>query len=133
MKNEQGVSLIESLLVVVTTVAIVFLMANIPNALGLITKARHLSLAREIVIKALEDKRATSFANLVNDTTPVSDPRTTLLPQGAGTVTVADCDPLICTSSEPVKKISVEIIWKDFGKEQKITLDTFIGEGGLNQ
>lgn len=131
MKNEQGVSLVESLLVVVATAAIVFLMANIPSALGLITKARHLSLAREIAVKQLEDKRSTNYANLVPDTTSVSDPSISLLPQSAGTVTVADCDPLICTNSEPVKKISVEVTWRDIGKEQKITLDTFIGEGGL--
>lgn len=131
--KERGVSLVESLLVVVATAAIVFLMANIPNALGLITKARHLSLAREIALKQLEDKRATSFANLVPDAVSVSDPRLAYLPQGAGTVTVADCDPLICTNAEPIKKITVEITWKASNKDQKVALDTFIGEGGLNQ
>lgn len=133
MKPESGVSLLESLLVVVVVGMTVVLMANIPNALGLITKSRNLSLAREIVAKQLEDKRAISFANLVTDTTPISDTRISLLPEGAGTVTVADCDPLICTNGEHLKKISIILSWKDNNKTQTINLDTFIGEGGLNQ
>lgn len=133
MKPESGVSLLESLLVVVVVGMTVVLMANIPNALGLITKSRNLSLAREIAAKQLEDKRAISFANLVLDTTPVSDTRISLLPEGAGTVTVTDCDPLICTNGEHLKKISIILSWKDNNKTQTINLDTFIGEGGLNQ
>lgn len=133
MKNETGVSLIESLLVLVTVAAIVFLMASLPNALALINKSKHVSLAREIAVKELEDKRAVSFANLVPDTTPISDSRLSLLPQGAGTVTVADCDPLICTNGEQVKKITVILTWKDSNNPQTVNLDTFIGEGGLNQ
>ena len=133
MKDEKGVSLIELLLVIVVVGAIVFLVANIPNAIGLITKSRYVSLAREIALKQVEDKRAIAYANLVPDITQISDPRISLLPQGAGIVTVADCDPLICTNSESVKKITVEITWKDNNKEQKIKLDTLIGEGGLNQ
>lgn len=133
MKPESGVSLLESLLVVVVVGMTVVLMANIPNALGLITKSRNLSLAREIAAKQLEDKRAISFANLVSDTTPVSDTRISLLPEGAGTVTVTDCDPLVCTNGEHLKKISIILSWKDNNKTQTINLDTFIGEGGLNQ
>lgn len=133
MKPESGVSLLESLLVVVVVGMTVILMANIPNALGLITKSRNLSLAREIAAKQLEDKRAISFANLVLDTTPISDIRISLLPEGAGTVTVTDCDPLICTNGEHLKKISIILSWKDNNKTQTINLDTFIGEGGLNQ
>lgn len=133
MKPESGASLLESLLVVVVVGMTVVLMANIPNALGLITKSRNLSLAREIAAKQLEDKRAISFANLVLDTTPISDTRISLLPEGAGTVTVTDCDPLVCTNGEHLKKISIILSWKDNNKTQTINLDTFIGEGGLNQ
>lgn len=133
MKPESGVSLLESLLVVVVVGMTVVLMANIPNALGLITKSRNLSLAREIAAKQLEGKRAINYANLVTDTTPISDTRISLLPEGAGTVTVTDCDPLVCTNGEHLKKISIILSWKDNNKTQTINLDTFIGEGGLNQ
>lgn len=133
MRNQRGVSLIESLMIIVAVASIVFLIANLPNAISLMTKSNHLSLAREIALKALEDKRSTSYINLVNGTTAVSDSRLGLLPQGAATVSVGDCDPLICQSSEHVKKITVAVSWKDNNKQQDFKIDTFIGEGGLNQ
>lgn len=131
MTKEKGFSLIEALLVIVVIGSVVFLLANLPNALGLITKSRHMSLAREIAAKQLEDKRATNYADLVSDTAPLSDTRVSLLPNGTGTVTVADCD--ICTNSEHLKKITVTVTWKDNAKTQTINLATFIGEGGINQ
>ena len=129
----RGLSLIEIILVVGALGFIVILMANIPNALGLVTKARHISLAKELATKQIEDKRATAYANLVNDTVPISDSRISLLPGGSGTVEVKDCDVTICTNAEPIKHIKVSVSWKDNQKTQSILLETFIGQGGLNQ
>lgn len=131
--DERGISLIELLLVVVIISSIVFLLASLPNALALISKSKHVSLAREIASKQIEDKRATSYANLVNDTTSINDSRITLLPNGSGSVQVADCDVLICTNGEHIKKITVTVLWKDINKQQSISLNTFIGEGGIKQ
>lgn len=131
--KEKGVSLIESLLVVVVVGTIVVLMANIPNAMGLISKSRQLSLAREIASKQIEDKRAINYVNLVNDSLPISDSRINFLPKGSGTVMVEDCDPGICTNSENIKQVTVTINWSENNKNQSISLKTFIGEGGLNQ
>lgn len=129
----KGFSLVEIILVVGTLGFIVILMANIPNALGLVTKARHISLAKEIAIKQIEDKRDISYVNLVNGTVPISDSRLNLLPQGAGIVEVGACNIEICTNSEPIKHIKVTVSWMDNQREQTIALETFIGEGGLNQ
>lgn len=133
MKQESGVSLIESLLVVVIIGSIVFLIASIPNALMLIGKAKHVSLAREIAVKQIEDKRMVSYANLVNDSSPLSDSRLSLLPEGAGTVAVEDCSPSVCTNGEHIKQVIVAVSWQDNRKAQNITLRTMIGEGGINQ
>lgn len=133
MKHQRGVSLVEIILVVVAIGFIVILMANLPNALGLVTKARHISLAKELASKQIEDKRATSYTNLVNGTTPITDTRISLLPQGSGIVEVVDCNVQICTNSEEVKHIKVTVAWQDNQKEQTIMLETFIGTGGLNQ
>lgn len=133
MKQESGVSLIESLLVVVIIGSIVFLIASIPNALMLIAKAKHVSLAREIAVKQIEDKRMVSYANLVNDNSPIQDSRLSLLPEGAGTVGVTDCDPSVCTNGEHIKQVIVAVSWQDNRKAQNITLRTMIGEGGINQ
>lgn len=133
MKSDRGTSLIESLLIVVMVGIIIVLMANLPNAFLLISKSKHLSLAKEVAAKQIEDKRAISFINLANGTQSVSDTRINLLPQAAGTVTVADCDASICLNGENVKRITVNISWQDNNKLQTVKLDTFIGEGGINQ
>lgn len=132
-RSQSGVSLVESLLVVVVIGVLVFLLANLPNAMGLISKSRHSSLAREIAAKQIEDKRAVSFINLVNGTSAISDSRLNLLPSSSGQVEVSDCESAICTNSEPIKKIKATVNWKDNNKDQTVVLETFIGEGGLNQ
>lgn len=130
---EKGFSLIESLMVIVIVGVIILLLANIPNALNLMTKARHLSLAREIAAKQIEDKRSVNYSNLTDDTLPINDSRINSLPSGSGTVTVADCDLSVCYSDEPVKQITINISWMENNKQQTVNLKTFIGQGGLNQ
>lgn len=131
--NQKGLSLVEVLMVIVAVGFIVILMANLPNAMGLITKSRHVSLAREIAAKQIEDKRAISYVNLVNDTQTVTDARMISLPQGSGTVKVEDCDAAICTNAEPLKQITVTVTWVDRNIQQSVSIKTLIGQGGLNQ
>ena len=130
---EKGVSLIESLLIVVIIGSVVFLIAGLPNAMMLIAKSRHVSLAREIAVKQIEDQRTINYSNLVNDSSPISDTRLSLLPEGSGTVEVTDCDPSICTQGENIKQVMVTVNWQNNNKLQTITLKTMIGEGGINQ
>ncbi len=133
----KGFSLIELLLVIIIVGTSVFLLANLPNALNLVTKSNHISLAREIAAKQIEDKRSLSYANLVSDNSSITDSRFSLLPSGSGTVVVADCDPVanqqFCPNSEHIKIVTVIVNWKDNNKSQTISLNTFIGEGGINQ
>lgn len=131
--KQKGVSLVETIVVIMAIGFMVILMANLPNALELVTKSRHISLAKEIASKQIEDKRLINYLNLANGTTSISDSRLSLLPYGAGTVTIQDCNPQICTNSETLKDIKVTVIWKDNQKDQSINLETFIGQGGLNQ
>lgn len=140
--SEGGFSLVEYLLVVVIMGSIVLLIANIPNALVLVSESKHLSLAREIAVKQIEDKRTINYDNLTTGSLPVSDPRLSLLPQGSGTVVVGketepgvwiNCDPAICTNGEHLKQIMVTISWINNNKTQTTTLNAMIGEGGINQ
>lgn len=133
INSARGISLIETLLAVAVVGTAVFLIANLPNAMGLVNKSRHLSLAREIAAKEIEDKRNISYINLVPDTTAIIDSRISLLPSGNGQVIVTDCDPLICTNDEYIKQVTVTVQWKEGSKDQQVSLKTFIGEGGINQ
>lgn len=132
MNEERGISLIETLLVVVILGVIVILMANLPNALGLISKSSHLGLVREIATKQIEDKRVLTYANLVNGSNSITDFRLGELSSGSGTVLVEDCPVQICTNAEHIKQITVIVNWKEGSKDQTISLQTFIGEGGLD-
>ncbi|MEK7617287.1 MAG: hypothetical protein AAB414_04475 [Patescibacteria group bacterium] len=134
--KQAGVSLIESLMIIVVVSAVVMLLVNLPNAMNLVQKSKHLSLAREIAAKQIEDKRSINYINLVNSTTNITgseDLRMNSLPNSSGQVLVEDCDPSICTNNEHIKKVTVTINWKDNNKYGAITLKTLIGEGGLNQ
>lgn len=133
MIDQRGVSLIESLLVIVIIGSIVFLIASLPNSLMLVGKSRHISLAREIAVKQIEDKRNINYSNLVNDNSVITDSRLGLLPMGSGTVEVLDCDPSVCSNGEHTKQVTVTVFWKDNDKTQTIILKTMIGEGGINQ
>lgn len=133
MIKQKGFSLIESILVVVVLGSIAVLMANFPNAMGLINKSRNLSIAREIAAKQIEDRRSIIYSNLVNDASAISDSRISMLPSGGGTVIVEDCDESVCTQGENIKQVTVTVSWKEGDKDQSIEFETFIGEGGLNQ
>ena len=133
----KGYTLIELLLVIVIIGASVFLIASLPNALGLVTLSRHLSLAREIATKQIEDKRAISYGNLTSDNPAdppvISDSRLSLLPKSNGTTLVEDCNLSLCPNGEHIKQVTVTISWKENNKSQTLKLKTLIGEGGVNQ
>ncbi|MBI2020282.1 hypothetical protein HYS94_02570 [Candidatus Daviesbacteria bacterium] len=131
MSNEKGLSLIEVLLIIAIIGVTVILLANIPNAMNLITRSRHTSLAREIATKQIEDKRAVNYINLANGSSNISDSRMSQLPQGSGTILIEDCDLSVCTNSEAIKTITVTVNWLNNSKPQTLTLTTFIGQGGL--
>lgn len=130
--NEHGFSLVESLLVIVIIGSIVFLLASLPNAFLLFEKSKHLSLAREIAVKQLEDKRTTNYANLINDNSPISDSRLNLLPQAFGNIIVEDCNASICSNNENIKQVTASVSWTDKTQVQNITLKTLVSEGGIN-
>ncbi len=130
--KQQGNSLIESLLIIAMVGIIVVLIGNLPNAINLMSSSKHLSIVRGIAAKQIEDKRAISYANLVNDNSAITDSRILLLPSGSGNVVVQDCSAQICTNSESLKQVIVTINWKDNNKSQTISVNTFIGQGGLH-
>lgn len=131
--KQSGFSLVELLLVITTVGFLVILMASIPNALNLVSKSKHVSLAREIATKQLEDQRSLHYTNLANGQVDIADSRVSLLPSGSGTVLIEDCSSAICTNNENTKQITVTVNWKSGGKDQNVVLKTLISEEGINQ
>lgn len=131
--NEQGTSLIEALLAIAIVSFIILLLSNLPNAVNLIQKSKYLGLAREIAVKNLEDVRQLKYDNLVNGQQSITDQRVFLLPRGSGKTSVEACSSQVCTGGENIKQVSVTINWYENNKQQKVVVNTLIGEGGLNQ
>jgi len=131
--NQSGMSLVEALLVVVVVSSMTFLIASLPNALGLTNKSKHLSIAREIAAKQIEDKRTIKYKDLINGSSLINDSRLNLLPQASGKILVEDCGVELCKSKEQIKQVTISITWKDNNKLQTITLNTLISKEGLNQ
>jgi len=131
-ERKRGISTIEMLIVIAIVGFLVILIAAIPNSIRLISRARHQSLVREIINKELETKRSVGYINLANGTQTIGDQRLSTLPGGVGETLIEDCDELICTETEDVKKITVSVSWNEAGSAKQETVVTFISEGGLN-
>ncbi len=133
MIKVNGFSLIETIIVIVSIVALMLVLANLPASIKLITKSNHTSIAKEVAVKSIEDIRDLSYVNLVPGITQIIDSRLVDLPSGSGTIVVEDCDETICTNDEETKKVTVNVVWREGDKDQKVSITTLISEGGVNQ
>lgn len=131
--SQKGFNLAEVLIVVVIIGFLGVLISVIPNSLTLMGKSNHLSVAREIVNKQIEEKRSTTFESLTNGEMLVTDSRISALPSGSGKIVTQDCPVSICTNGEVVKQITVTIDWKESGKPQQLSTVTLISSGGLTK
>ena len=118
-------------MVIASVGILMLLLANLPNSIRLIGKAKHQSLAREIATKQIEDKRELPFINLATGEQIISDSSLKLLPAGSGKIIISDCSPTVCTSGENAKQVAVTVSWKEVGQTQTLAIDTLIAEGGL--
>lgn len=130
-RNQYGFTLVEVLLLVLIVVFIVVLSINIPSSLGLVGDSQYNSLAKEIISQKIEDIRAQSYDNLANGVTSPWDDRLNNLPFSSITQTVADCPTNICTHSEKIKEVGVQINWSEGKSQKNLQIVTFIGKGGL--
>lgn len=131
--DQRGFSLIEHLLVIVIVGSIILILSNLPNAIGLINKSKHLSLAREVAIKQLEDKRSLRYRDLTVGSSSIDDFRLNLLPEGTGAVLIEDCNPSLCLNDERLKQVTIQVSWKDNNKQQEVRLNSLVSNDGLNQ
>ncbi len=131
IKNTDGLSLVEVIIAVFLIGAIALVIANIPNAINLVTGSQSESRAREVAAGVLEDARFSGYDNLANGTTAINNSKLNSLTNMAGAVTISDCPPEICTQSEQVKKVSVLISWTENQEPKNITVVTLVSKGGL--
>lgn len=127
----KGFSLIEVLVALFITGAIVLVIANIPQVVKLITGSQSETKVREVAAKIIEDSRFSGYDNLSNGTAAISDSRLNALNNVSGSTIVADCPVEICTNGEQVKKITVTISWEENTEPKNVRVVTLVGKGGL--
>ncbi|OGE30611.1 hypothetical protein A2631_03580 [Candidatus Daviesbacteria bacterium RIFCSPHIGHO2_01_FULL_44_29] len=132
LKNNRGLSLIEIVLVIMLVGFLGLLLNNLPSSLRLISISNQTSIAKEILLKKIEDLRTTPFANLANGATSFTDPKLVNLSAGEASLVIQDCPISICTLGEVVKQVDLTVTWKDSTSHIRSTaLTTLITNGGL--
>lgn len=131
IKTAAGFSLVEVIIAIFLIGAIVLVIANIPQAIRLITSSQSESKVREVAAKRLSDVRLTGYDNLPVGTTNFSDPRLNSLAAVSAVTTVVDCPLIICPGGELVKQVTISIDWNENGTDKNFQVITLIGKGGL--
>lgn len=130
--NNRGFSLVEVIIAIFLIGAMVFVIANIPQAIRLVTLSQSESLVREIAAKKLEDMRLTGYENLAADgVTNFSDPRLSDLTGVSATSNVVDCTVSGCAGGVDVKEVTISIGWSENGTAREFEIVTLVGKGGL--
>lgn len=129
--KSKGFSLIEVLIAVFITGAIVLVIANIPQVIRVVTGSQSELKVREVVAKKTEDLRFAGYDNMANGSTVISDPKLNSLTNVSGNILVSDCPVEICLSGELAKKVTVTITWEENSEPKRFSITTIVAKGGL--
>lgn len=130
--NNRGFSLVEVIIAIFLIGAMVVVIANIPQAVRLITLSKSESIVREVAAKKLEDMRLTGYENLPADgVSNFSDPKLSSLAGVSATSDVVVCPAALCPGGEAVKHITISISWNEGPDRKNFELETLIGQGGI--
>lgn len=141
VKNQQGMSLVEILLVIVAMAFAALLIANLPLSISSIAKNKHQSQAREIAEREIEKLRQDIFSedlpdNLPGESTPFTDTALAGLPGASAAYRIEPCPVEVCAISDDnkkPKKVNVTVSWQEAGETKTVELVTIIDKKGLNQ
>lgn len=129
--DQKGFSLVEVIMAVFITGAIILVIANIPQVIKQVTGTQSESKVREIAAKKIEDIRLTGYDNLANGTVIISDSKLNGLANASGTVITGDCPVELCPNGELAKKVTVTITWNENTEPKRFSITTLVAKGGL--
>lgn len=132
---QSGASLIELSLVVLVILALALIVANLPSWTASINGSRNYSIAREVSSRQINYLRKNLYAkNLPDGTTVFSDENLAKLPSSSASYSIEECPGGICLDEdEQVKKITVQVNWKEGASDKSLELTTLVGAGGVGQ
>lgn len=127
----KGFSLVEVIMGVFIAGIMVLVIANIPQAVKLITGSRSEAKVREVTAKIIEDLRLSGYDSLSDGSKAIVDPRLNSLNSVSGVVLTENCPVEICTSGEIAKKVTITITWNENIEPKRFSVTTLIAKGGL--
>lgn len=131
---QRGVSLIELTLVILLILSLALIVSNLPSWANSITGSKYNSVSREVASKKINYLRKNLYdKNLPNGTINFTDESLAKIPASDASYTIEDCSIDICASSEQIKKVTVQINWKEGSQDRSLQLVTLIGVGGVGQ
>lgn len=131
--KEDGVTLLEVLVVTAAIGFMVLIIASIPASVYLINQSRNASLARDIVSQKIDALRKQGYGNLANGKTPFIDPTMTNLAKPSAYYQIEDCPSSICSIGMKVKQLIVHIDWQERDSAKSAEVITLVSEGGIGQ
>lgn len=131
--SEQGVSLVEIVMVIVALGFLILLIANLPSSFNLISRSRHQSLAKDVALRKIDSLRKQGYSNLVDGVNTFVDNDLVTLSSPSASYVISDCVAPVCTNAELAKQISVVVNWNESGDNKKVELSTIVSSGGLGQ
>lgn len=129
--SQKGFSLIEVIIAVFITGAMVLVIANIPQAIRIVTGSQSESKVKESVAKIIEDLRFSGYDNIASGTTAISDVKLNSLTNVSGNVLISDCSVQLCPNGELVKQVTVAVTWTENTEPKRFSITTLIAKGGL--
>ena len=132
-QRENGISIIELVLVLSVVGFLALLINTLPSSIASISKSRHTSLARDIASREMDYLRKQDYANLSNGLSNFSDSGLAGLPASAATSEIDDCPAEICNRQEQAKQVKVKVAWNESGDSKAVELVTIINDKGLGK
>lgn len=132
-KKEDGVTLLEVLVVTAAIGFMVLIIASVPTSVYLINQSRNTSLARDIISQKIDVLRKQGYVNLANGKTPFTDPAMTNLAKPSAYYQIEDCPSNICSIGLKVKQLTVHVDWQEKDSTKSAEVSTLVSEGGIGQ
>lgn len=132
-RKEQGISLIEIILVGAAVIVLTLLLGSVPSAISSINRSRHNSTAREIAVRQMEQLKRQPYINLAEGVNTFTDANLDKLASASAFYEIKACSAGICTNDEDIKEVKVTVFWNEGRDPTKIELNTLIYEGGIGQ
>lgn len=127
--KQNGFTLLE-IVISVGLLALLFGFYNLMVETVLFTnRGRFDDIGRSVAVEQLEIARSIDFGLLDNGSVAISDDDLDLLPQGSGTMVVADYG----SADSGIKEVVVSVNWVDRGITRDVTLTTLITDGGVGK